>query len=279
MDAQITEVRDVIIVEQLPVIAEQLRSIKAEIEEITSSALSLECTEDTVKEVKKERASLNKLYAEFEARRREVKEQILAPYNEFERVYKECIREPLSYADTKLQEKIRNVEHELKRAKRDELREYYEEYRTSIGLTERDAPFEEANINVTLTATLKSLKEKAKEHLDRVQRDLAMIATLENHAEVLAEYRYTGNVTDAIANVNARKKAIEEELHRAEFIDDITNAEAIAKVNEALEAFAPPVVIDGNEDIYEVSFTVRGTIAQLKALREFLVNEGLEYDE
>lgn len=279
MDAQITEVRDVIIVEQLPVIAEQLRSIKAEIEEITSSALSLECTEDTVKEVKKERASLNKLYAEFEARRREVKEQILAPYNEFERVYKECVREPFSYADTKLQEKIRNVEHELKRAKRDELREYYEEYRTSIGLTERDAPFEEANINVTLTATLKSLKEKAKEHLDRVQRDLAMIATLENHAEVLAEYRYTGNVTDAIANVNARKKAIEEELNRAEFIDDITNAEAIAKVNEALEAFAPPVVIDGNEDLYEVSFTVRGTIAQLKALREFLVNEGLEYDE
>ena len=279
MDAQITEVRDVIIVEQLPVIAEQLRSIKAEIEEITSNALSLECTEDTVKEVKKERAKLNKLYAEFEARRREVKEQILAPYNEFERVYKECVREPFSYADTKLQEKIRNVEHELKRAKRDELREYYEEYRTSIGLTERDAPFEEANINVTLTATLKSLKEKAKEHLDRVQRDLAMIATLENHAEVLAEYRYTGNVTDAIANVNARKKAIEEELNRAEFIDDITNAEAIAKVNEALEAFAPPVVIDGNEDLYEVTFTVRGTIAQLKALREFLVNEGLEYDE
>jgi len=279
MDAQITEVRDVIIVEQLPVIAEQLRSIKAEIEEITSNALSLECTEDTVKEVKKERAKLNKLYAEFEARRREVKEQILAPYNEFERVYKECVREPFSYADTKLQEKIRNVEHELKREKRDKLREYYEEYRTSIGLTERDAPFEEANINVTLTATLKSLKEKAKEHLDRVQRDLAMIATLENHAEVLAEYRYTGNVTDAIANVNARKKAIEEELHRAEFIDDITNAEAIAKVNEALEAFAPPVVIDGNEDLYEVTFTVRGTIAQLKALREFLVNEGLEYDE
>lgn len=279
MDAQITEVRDVIIVEQLPVIAEQLRSIKAEIEEITSSALSLECTEDTVKEVKKERAKLNKLYAEFEARRREVKEQILAPYNEFERVYKECVREPFSYADTKLQEKIRNVEQELKREKRDKLREYYEEYRTSIGLTERDAPFEEANINVTLTASLKSLKEKAKEHLDRVQRDLAMIATLENHAEVLAEYRYTGNVTDAIANVNARKKAIEEELHRAEFIDDITNAEAIAKVNEALEAFAPPVVIDGDEDIYEVSFTVRGTIAQLKALREFLVNEGLEYDE
>ena len=279
MDAQITEVRDVIIVEQLPVIAEQLRSIKAEIEEITSNALSLECTEDTVKEVKKERAKLNKLYAEFETRRREVKEQILAPYNEFERVYKECVREPFSYADTKLQEKIRNVEQELKREKRDKLREYYEEYRTSIGLTERDAPFEEANINVTLTATLKSLKEKAKEHLDRVQRDLAMIATLENHAEVLAEYRYTGNVTDAIANVNARKKAIEEELHRAEFIDDITNAEAIAKVNEALEAFAPPVVIDGDEDIYEVSFTVRGTIAQLKALREFLVNEGLEYDE
>jgi len=279
MDAQITEVRDVIIVEQLPVIAEQLRSIKAEIEEITSNALSLECTEDTVKEVKKERAKLNKLYAEFEARRREVKEQILAPYNEFERVYKECVREPFSYADTKLQEKIRNVEHELKREKRDKLREYYEEYRTSIGLTERDAPFEEANINVTLTATLKSLKEKAKEHLDRVQRDLAMIATLENHAEVLAEYRYTGNVTDAIANVNARKKAIEEELNRAEFIDDITNAEAIAKVNEALEAFAPPVVIDGNEDLYEVTFTVRGTIAQLKALREFLVNEGLEYDE
>lgn len=285
------EVRDVIIVEQLPVITEQLRAIKADIEQVTKNALALECTDDTVKIVKDERAKLNKLFAEFETRRKEVKTQILAPYEAFERVYKECITDPLSMADRELKQKINSVEDELKATKAAELKRYYDEYRTSIGLSEHDAPFECANISVTLSASLKSLKEKAKEHLDRIQRDLAMIATLDNHAEVLAEYRLAGNVTDAIAAVNARKRAIEEERRRTveRQLDAEQEAEVVERVDEAIEEFAPPEVIEPveetppeeeepQEEIYEAAFTVYGTIAQLKALKEFMISEGIKFE-
>ena len=44
---------NIIVVKQLPIIEERLRELKADIESRTSAAMSMECTEDTVKEVKK----------------------------------------------------------------------------------------------------------------------------------------------------------------------------------------------------------------------------------
>jgi len=71
---------NLIIVRQLPVIEDQLLQVKASIESRVGEALSLACTEDTYKAVKKARSELNKEYAELERRRKEVKASILAPY-------------------------------------------------------------------------------------------------------------------------------------------------------------------------------------------------------
>jgi len=211
-----TETTDVIVVKQLPVIIEQLKTIKAEIESATAEALALECTDETVNLVKKSRASLNKSFMDYETRRKDVKNQILAPYEAFEKVYKDCITDPFNKADTELKKKITLVESGLKESKKAELKRYYDEYRASVGLSENEAPYESAPLNITLTATLKSLKEQSKAHLDRIQQDIAMIATLDNHEEVLVEYKIHGNVTSALSIVNERKRAIEEERRRAE---------------------------------------------------------------
>ena len=52
-----------IIVKQLPVIEDQLAAVKESITERVNQALSLVCTEDTYKDIKKVRAELNKEYA------------------------------------------------------------------------------------------------------------------------------------------------------------------------------------------------------------------------
>ena len=290
----------VIEVVQLPVIVEKMHQIKEEVEERTAKALSMECTEATLRDVKKERAELNKLYSLFEARRRDVKKQILAPYEAFEAVYKECISSPFNMADTELAGKINGVEDGLKGVKRDALNQYFAEYRESLGLRPDDAPFERARINVTMSASLKSLKAEAAAYLDRTAEDIAMIREQERADEIMTEYRRNGNAALAVMIVNQRHKEIEAERKRSE--EDALVAQLLAKydpsVDEALQEAAqrepdaaaeilmPPEEVPltapqdvSDADIYEVTFTVRGTIDQIRSLKKFLINGGFEYNE
>lgn len=66
-----------IVVQQLPIIKEQLHSIKAQAQESVSEALSLACTEETLKVVKERRAALNRDRKDLDARRMAVKKQII----------------------------------------------------------------------------------------------------------------------------------------------------------------------------------------------------------
>ena len=98
-----------ITIEQLPVISEKLQAVKESIQTRVNEALSLVCTEDTYKSVKKVRSDLNKEYQELEAKRKEVKNAIMAPYQQFEAVYKECAGDLYSQADIQLRAKITEV--------------------------------------------------------------------------------------------------------------------------------------------------------------------------
>lgn len=64
---------NLIVVKQLPIIEDQLRQVKASVDERVAQVLALACTEATYKDVKKARAELNKEFQDLEARRREVK--------------------------------------------------------------------------------------------------------------------------------------------------------------------------------------------------------------
>lgn len=273
---------EMIVVKQLPVIVEQLQQVKAEVAEKVEFALRLVCTEDTVKDVKKVRSELNKELAEYETRRKAVKKAILTPYEQFEAVYKDCVSDTYKKADTELKRKIDSVENELKAQKTAEVKGYFDEYRDSKiadGITW--IGFANANINVTLSASMKSLKEQAKAFIDKIVDDLTLIDTQEHKDEILYEYKQSLNVSSAITTVANRYKAIEEAKAREEErkAREQAAAEAAAKVEAVspptVEPIAPPVE---EEKTYTLKFTVRGTMPQLKALKEFLNNGGYDYE-
>ena len=304
----------VIEIKQLPVIVERLHQIKTEIEATTANALALECNDDTVKEVRRIRADLNKRLSEFEARRKDVKSKILAPYDEFEKVYKECISEPFRAADQTLSIRIKDVEESAKKAKMVAVTAYYNEYRDSLGLKPDDAPIANARLNVTLSASLKSLKATAKEHLDNVAAAIAMIREQEHSDEIMLEYRRSGNASQAVLLVNQRHREIEEERQRnVEERDDLlaqlkSTYDVEAKVDEAIaeysqEALTPPTEVESkapeeipvktqnasetplsvaeevtDDETYEVTFTVRANLAQIKLLKQFLNDGGYDYE-
>ena len=285
-------IKDLIEVKQLPVIEEQLRSVSTVIDERVKNATSLVCTEESVKTIKEIRVELNKDYKEFETKRKLVKEQVLKPYNDFENVYKECISDKFRNADLILKGKIDNVENELKAKKEQEVKDYFEEYKTANNID--FITYGQARINVTLSASMKSLKEQAKQFIDKIVDDLKLIETQEHKAEILVEYKQTLNVSQAITMVTNRFKAIEEEKKRQEELKQrqTEKAQRIAEQNikmqeeatkKALNNFVVPEVLqtpveEKQEEILTLKFTVRGTRTKLKELKQFLENGGYDYE-
>lgn len=273
-------IKDLIEVKQLPVIEEQLRSVSTVIDERVKNATSLVCTEESVKTIKEIRAELNKDYKEFESKRKLVKEQVLKPYNDFENVYKECISDKFRNADIILKGKIDNVENELKSKKEKEIKEYFEEYKTAnnIGFI----TYGQARINVTLSASMKSLKEQAKQFIDKIVDDLKLIEIQEHKTEILVEYKQTLNVSQAITSVTNRFKAIEEEKKKIEqekelqkFVVD--TAKESDKYSEQIILNSPSVE-EKIEGILTLKFTVRGTRTKLRELKQFLESGGYDYE-
>lgn len=273
-------IKGLIEVKQLPVIEEQLRSVSTVIDERVKNATSLVCTEESVKTIKEIRAELNKDYKEFENKRKLVKEQVLKPYNDFENVYKECISDKFRNADIILKGKIDNVENELKSKKEKEIKDYFEEYKEANNID--FITHEQARINITLSASMKSLKEQAKQFIDKIVDDLKLIETQEHKTEILVEYKQILNVSQAITSVTNRFKAIEEEKKKIEqekelqkFVVD--TAKESDKYSEQIILISPSVE-EKTEEILTLKFTVRGTRTKLRELKQFLESGGYDYE-
>lgn len=265
---------------------EQLENItvQPEIDKKVKNAKSLICTEESVKTIKQVRADLNKEFKELETQRKNVKEQILAPYMQFEEVYKTYISEKYKSADIDLKQKIESTENELKRQKEQEIKDYFEEYKTA---NEIDfVNYEQAKINVTLTASKKSLKEQVKMFIDKIRDDLQLIKIQECKEEILVEYKQNLNVSKSIQDVANRHKLLEEEKKRQE--EKLKELEEVSKLananisNEipstAQEILAKPTVEEKQEEILTLKFTVKGTRSKLKELKKFLEEGGYDYE-
>lgn len=293
---------EIIAVKQLPVIVEQLAQVREAVVKRVETATSLVCTDETVKEVKKARAELNAEFKAWEEKRKEVKTAVMTPYEKFEAVYKDCVSDTYKKADADLKAKIDGVEKELKDRKSAEVREYFMEYLASKYID--FVTFEQAGINITLSASMKSLKEQAKSFIDKISDDLALIETQEHKAEILVEYKKTLNVSSAITGVTARFKAVEDEKKRMEeaearrlaeeqriaemrkeafseyfnetYVDDDTKEDLNIPV-EAPEISAP-VEVQAKEKQYTLRFTVTATKDKLRELKAFLDNGGYKYE-
>lgn len=260
---------ELIVVEQLPVIRQRLENIRDDVKAKADSVLILDCNENTVKEIKALRADLNKDYADFESRRKEVKNIIMSPYEKFNAVYKECVAEVYETTDAELKKRIDFVENEDKAKKKSEVLEYFEECKTAAGVD--FIKFDDANINVTKTASLKSLKTAAKAFVDRVADDLRLIKTQDHAEEILFEYKKHLSVSTAIRGVCERHKAIEKEIQKVQ--DKPTESDIDEKTPEVLhKPLSAPEVHD--DKIYRMSFTVEETKPRLKKLKEFLISNG-----
>lgn len=270
--------QELIIVKQLPIIEERLKELSIEIDEKVKYAKSLVVSDETVKDVKKVRAELSKEFKELENKRKMVKEKVLTPYQAFEEVYKTCVTNKYKQADADLKNKIDEVETEQKRLKEEEILSYFNEYALSNNVEWLKDYYQMANINITLSASIKSLREQVKTFIDKVIDDLKLIDTQEHKAKILVEYKKTLNVSNAITTVTDRIKKEEEEIQKLEELAKRKEVEAtvVEKVEEVATIEAPTE--EKQEKVYNMTFKVYGTMKQLKEIKNYMEKVGLRYE-
>lgn len=265
---------ELITVTQLPIIEERLQAMSEEAKLKVQEATAMAVSEDSVKEIKAVRAALNKEFNELETARKGVKNTVMKPYNDFEARYKELITNVYRPADAELARKIASVEGAIKREKELELKRYFAE----LCVTEKVdwLMYEQAGINVTLSASCKSLKDQVKTFVEKVSSEISAIEAMPDSADIMAEYKCSLNMALAIKTVTDRRAAIEAEKQR--MAERETRKQAEAQTVEKVEQYCAPEKPVEDDQIYSVSFTVRGTKVQLKYLKEFLKNGGYDYE-
>ena len=294
---------NLITVQQLPVIVyERLESVGQEIDK-RIAALDLDkqlVTEDTKKAVKDTRAMLNKELDNFEEQRKRIKEQVVAPYEAFEKAYNSFIKVKYEKADSILKVKIDEFDKRLKADKEARIRAYFTELCQANNID--FLPFERLGLKIGLSDSDKSLKDLVNTNIDNVVKSLEFIESLtdpdEYKAEILTDYKQTLDVMIAINNAKYRKQQREAELQRLEAQKAAAEqarlaAEVKAKEVAPLqapeeapapaiqEAPAPPQEVPApapQEEIIHVTLELIGTRAQLRALRQFLDINNIKYN-
>ncbi len=265
---------ELITLEQLPIIKYHLEQLSVEIKDKVARATSLVVNDDTVKDVKQVRAELNKEFNELEAQRKQVKSAIIAKYAEFEEIYKENVSNLYKNADAELKEKIDNVENQLKQEKEDELREFVKQHCEANKI---HIDFEQIGLNITLSASMKSLKEQALKFIEKIVSDLQLIELEEYKNEILLEYNKNGfDFSKAKLDVVTRHKQLEEINKRQEEIQLQINDDA--EIVEKVEEITTPKEIIEDDELLTATFTITTTKENIIKVREFLKKEGISYE-
>ena len=192
------------------------------------------------------------------------------PLKAFKELYDEIIAVPFKDADNALKTKVNEVEDAQKAEKKAVILEYATELLQAYNLTwlnpERIMP------NVTLSASEKSLKKAVKDEADRIKSEVDCINAISENAEIMAEYINCLDLAAAQTIVAMRKKAVEQaEKFTAEYTEQ---EKTIQQAVEKVEQLTPPIVED--IETYQMTFTVEGTIKQLKALKAFMINNNIK---
>lgn len=271
-------------IKSLGEIESNMKEVKGYVESLNNYYKNITFTEETIKEAKEEKAKINKFKSEVANYRK----NIVAEYNKPIKIFEDTSKETekiLTETYNTINSQVANYEDIEKQRKEQEIKDYFEEYKVANNIDFIN--YGQAKINVTLTASVKKLKEQVKAFIDEIIDDLKLIETQECKDEILVEYKQNLNVSRAIQDVANRHKLLEEERKRQEqkivHIEMNENHEISQKSHEELEnVFNKPLEQpkeEKQEEFFTMSFKVKNeTKARLKLIKQFLEDGGYDYE-
>lgn len=270
------DLNEIVKIEQMPIVFEQLEKIGTLIEESTKDLDKLECTEENKQEVKKRRTEINNTLKVLEDRRKEIKTKLLEPYNVFNEKYENECKTKLENASNVLKEKIDTIESEQLKEKETELRGFAEQHIISNNIQDI-VKFEDIGLNITLSASIKSLKEQILYKIEKIVNDIKLIEQEEYREELLIEYKKNNfDYVDSKIIVNERHRKIDELKKQQE--EKIEQEKQEEKIVEKVEEVVAPKEIIEDDEVITVQFTITDTKAKILKLRDYLKENEINYE-
>jgi len=273
---------DTISIYDLSVTEKNLQRIAEECREKIEAAKAMACTEETKQAVKKTRTELKKKFEEYETERKVRTAEYEKPLKDFKTLYDKYIKIPFTEADAALKRKIDDVEDIQKLEKANNVMVYAIELIKAYSLDWLGPDVMRIMPKINLTDSETKLQKQVTATLDRIKKDVDYINKLESKDEILAEYMESLDMTQALDTVERRKQAI---LKAQQTSQTYTEQENIKhEVEETVTQLAPPVVEEETPEenisempVFQMTFTVTGTMQQLKALKAFLIENNIEF--
>lgn len=299
------ETKEVEIVEETTLVKPEFKSeIKAEIkkvgeiedniQEAQDYALKLNnyyskivFTEDTLKEAIDEKAKVNKFKDEVKKFKKGIMDEYNKPIDKFKELCDRTIT-LLENTYSAINEQVKVYDEKLIAEYTEIIRSYFDEYAESKEID--FVLFEDMNFKVlkgSLTEN-KNLTKKTKDTIEnfinKVVDDVKLINSQQYIDEMMIEYKKDLNVSRTITDVNNRHAELEkvQQEKEAKKEQKINDEVMLNKIDECLKS---PKVVDNTgqedgqqEEIFELTFKVRGTKGKLKTLKQFLENGGFDYE-
>lgn len=273
-----------ITVQQLPIITEQLEAVRTSILARVEEAQTLAATPDTVKSIKAYRAEMRKEFEALDTLRKQAKNAVMAPYNTFEQRFKDIVTVPYNQADKALADQIYAIEKATKAACEAKCKEYFSECCRELGV--QIVSYDRVGVKIGMaeasqkTQPPKKISEQIRAFVERVARDMDTIRKGEFAGEIMDEYQRVLDLGRAIGVVKDRHARIEAQKADAERRAEMARQEAERErriVESAPTPVAPPVPVVDDPEI-ELTFKVTCTLSMAKALKQFLISGGYQYE-
>jgi hypothetical protein len=266
------------------VIETNSEELKAWLTEKVKSYNALVVTPDTIKAAKDDKAALNKLRTALEERRKEVKKQCMAPYEDFERKYKELIAlidTPIASIDTQ----IKALDEQEQQEKYNRVKEYFGCCMASSMDVPIDVDFDRILNPKWRNKTMKAdaLEKEIYDNLCRIKADVQELnsyyANSPHYTAIMNTYQQGYDKACALAYAAAliqqeQRKQAQKAAQQPVREPEPTPPPAYEPTPE------PPVqepVQPQNEPRITGVFRVTGTRQQIIALRDFMRANHIEF--
>lgn len=247
--------------------------LKKELTEGLAKYQGLVYDEKSIGDAKKDRATLNNFKKAIEDKRKEVKKQLLEPYENFEKKIKELVamvEAPVAEID----KQVKSYEQKKKDDKEAEIVDYYAE---NIGELASLLPLERIFDTRWLNATCrdKEWQTAIDEAVRRTSSDLQTIADLKSEFELQIKDTYLRTL-DLSAALNEKtrleqQKAMlaEYEAKKAKEAEEAEPPEVIEPEIEVVPVYDPVYVAERTKTIKVIFYDTTGTFRQeMKELTE-----------
>jgi len=279
MENKDLNINEIIVIEQLPQLFYKLEKVGEYLDEELSSIKDIVVSEESKQEVKKVRTNINNILKQFEDKRKEVKAKCLEEYNLFEEKYEQEVKGKLTTASEELKVKIDLIEVKQVEEKTCNVFDFIEEHLKANHLENvinSTQVKDFAGLKINLSTSEKSLKENALAFIERVANEVKLIEMEETPSNLLYEYQQNGfDLTKAKLTLIERQKQIEELAKQREVVQEVVKEEE--QVQEVVETITAPKEVIEEDEMLECQFKVKGTLEQIKAIKNFLNELGVEY--